>query len=265
MRAAMRAVMNFVCLNLASLVLLSVAGCVSFLPALDVDEVEFGKSFEGRAISGAIVTGESLSWRDEDPGGAVGRGAGGRETILVFAAIHGNESLTEPLARRLVEELDARPELARGKRVVVIYAANPDGFRNRTRGNARGVDLNRNFPASNWKERGERHGEEAASEPETRVLMEVVERFRPARILSIHAPLHCVDWDGPAQGLARAMGKECGYPVKKVGYPTPGSFGSWAGVDRGIPVITFELRRDLKASALWTEAGPAVLAFVADD
>jgi protein MpaA len=34
----------------------------------------------------------------------------------------------------------------------------------------------------------------------------------------------------------------CGWPARgDIGYPTPGSLGSWLGVDRGLPVLTLEL------------------------
>src|SRR5207253_8567011 len=40
--------------------------------------------------------------------------------------------------------------------------------------------------------------------------------------------------------LARRLAERTGMPlVPDVGYPTPGSFGSWGG-DRGLPVITYE-------------------------
>ena len=68
-----------------------------------------------------------------------------------------------------------------------------------------------------------------------------IERLPPDWIVSIHAPLACVDWDGPGEALARAMSRANGLPARKVGYPTPGSFGSWAGVDRGIATVTLEL------------------------
>ena len=35
--------------------------------------------------------------------------------------------------------------------VAVIAVANPDGLQKQTRTNANGVDINRNFPASNWQ------------------------------------------------------------------------------------------------------------------
>jgi protein MpaA len=58
----------------------------------------------------------------------------------------------------------------------------------------------------------------------------------------VHAPFACVNYDGPAEAWARAVAAACGWPARgEIGYPTPGSLGSWLGVDRGLPVLTLEL------------------------
>jgi protein MpaA len=60
----------------------------------------------------------------------------------------------------------------------------------------------------------------------------------------VHQPLACVNWDGPARDLAARMAAACGWPaIADVGYPTPGSFGAFYGVDGLRPVITLELPR----------------------
>ena len=54
-----------------------------------------------------------------------------------------------------------------------------------------------------------------------------------------------------------------GYPLSaSMGYPTPGSLGSWAGVDRRIPTVTLELPRNLDENRCWEHNAAAVLAFV---
>jgi protein MpaA len=58
-------------------------------------------------------------------------------------------------------------------------------------------------------------------------------------VIALHAPLACIDDAGETE-LGRRLAKRTGMPlVRDVGYPTPGSFGSW-GADRGLPVITYE-------------------------
>ena len=188
----------------------------------------------------------------------------GEESILVIATIHGDEPAGTPLVRRLATELVLEPELLGGRRIVMVPLTNPDGMALGTRRNARGVDLNRNFPAENWRGRPG-HGAFEASEPETQVLMELIERERPVRIITIHQPLACVDYDGPAEALAKRIAAASDLPVRKLG-ARAGSLGSWAGEMRGAPVVTIELRRgdhQLPDDELWRRYGPMLLASIA--
>jgi protein MpaA len=193
----------------------------------------------------------------------------GPDTVFVFGGIHGNEPTSAALARSLANHLRVNWDLFAGRTVAILAEANPDGLGMRQRTNANGVDLNRNFPAKNWRPargRSAHHGAVAASEPETRAIMRAVELVRPRRMLSIHSTRrgrHCNNYDGPAIHLAEQMASCNGYPVRaSMGYPTPGSFGSWAGKDRSIPTITLELPRDRSAVQCWRENAAAVLAFL---
>lgn len=231
--------------------------CVDIQSNSMMDKTTFGYSFNGRPIVGSIIdqtTFSAASGTETDKDEAE---AEELETLLIFAGIHGNEPLSVSLVNRLIEGIEKDSQLVVGKRLVIVSKANPDGLVGKTRANARGVDLNRNFPSKNWSYKKDgKHGSRAGSEPETKVLIELVERFKPARILSIHSPLHCINFDGPARGVAYAMAKASGYEVKSnIGYETPGSFGNWAGKDKNIPVITLELRRDISEAELWPELG----------
>lgn len=184
----------------------------------------------------------------------------GREVVLLVASIHGNEAAGTPLIERLRAEITARPELARGRTVVLVPNANPDGVAQRRRRNANGVDLNRDFPAAN-RGRGPRDDQRHAIEPETRKIIELVERYDPDTIVSIHQPIGCIDYDGPAGALARSMAQVCDLPVRRLG-ARPGSLGSWAGVDRGIAVITLELPGSASHASrerLWGDYGSMLL------
>jgi protein MpaA len=172
----------------------------------------------------------------------------GRSTLLIFAAIHGEEPETTYALSRALRQLAApSPHCA------VVLAANPDGLIRGTRGNARGVDLNRNFPSRDWGPNLVTHrstledtsdivlssGGRAGSEPETQALMALIDELRPEAVIALHAPLACID-DANTSPLGQRLAERTGMPlVRDVGYPTPGSFGSW-GADQGIPVVTYE-------------------------
>ncbi len=172
----------------------------------------------------------------------------GRCELLIFAAIHGEEPETTWALSRALRQLDGSPA-----HVAVVLAANPDGLVRGTRANANGVDLNRNFPASNWRAEPVTSratidapsdvllspGSAAASEPETRALLSLINELRPDAVIALHAPLACID-DAHDSALGQRLAARTGLPlVRDVGYPTPGSFGSW-GSEHGVPVITYE-------------------------
>jgi hypothetical protein len=76
----------------------------------------------------------------------------------------------------------------------------------------------------------------------------------------MHQPIGLIDWDGPAEELARAMAARSPLPAERLG-SRPGSFGSWAGEDLGIPIVTVELPRDadeLDRERSWVEYGALV-------
>ncbi|MFQ5804849.1 MAG: DUF2817 domain-containing protein [Phycisphaerae bacterium] len=193
----------------------------------------------------------------------------GPDAVFIFGGIHGSEPTSAALARSLANRLRINWDLFAGRTVAILAEANPDGLAKRRRTNANRVDLNRNFPAENWRPArgaGRRNGSAPASEPETQAIMRATELVQPRRILSIHSTWHgrhCNNYDGPAEHLAKEMARCNGYPVRaRTRYATPGSFGSWAGIDRGIPTITLELPRDFDAAQCWRENSAALLAFV---
>lgn len=202
-----------------------------------------GKSFNGRPIHCEVY-------------------GNGPDVLMVIATIHGDEAAGTPLVAAFGEWLNAHPKELTGRRVVIIPVANPDGMAANERFNARNVDLNRNFPAGNWQaEEVKMHGETPLSEPESRVLMQLLCRYFPNRIISIHQPINCIDYDGPGKQLAEAMADVCPLPVKKLG-GRPGSLGSFVGETLGKPIITWELPEDagMDSEQLWNTYGKAMIA-----
>jgi protein MpaA len=206
----------------------------------------------------SLVAGTSVEGRPID---AFVRGAG-QDVVLVFAAIHGEEPAGVLLVRSLLDHLEAHPELVRSRRVVLVPVVNPDGLAAGRRVNASGVDLNRNFPAPNWRDGGAR-GPRALSEPEALALDGLLRVYRPDRVVSIHQPLACVDWDGPARRLAAAMADASGLPARKLG-TRPGSFGAYAEAN-DLALVTLELPKGverLPEKELWKRYGAAILTAV---
>ncbi|MEO6952994.1 MAG: M14 family zinc carboxypeptidase [Polyangia bacterium] len=169
------------------------------------------------------------------------RGAAGG--LLVFGAIHGDEPGSALLCERFLTRVMQAD--AEGPSLSIVPVLNPDGLARNHKDNASGVDLNRSFAARSWTREHPLPyfpGSQPGSEPETQALTQLVEARRPSLIVAVHQPFECVNWDGPAADAACAMSVRTGMPLRpSIGYPTPGSFGSWAGVDRGIAVITLEL------------------------
>lgn len=191
-------------------------------------------------------------------------------TALILAAMHGDEPKSVHVARQLIELLESTPREFSGPTWALVPVVNPDGFVRRTRRNARWVDINRNFPTKNWAPGRRRSrmygGPRAASEPETRAVMRLVERLRPGAIVTIHSiglGRFCNNYDGPGRRLAMRMARWNGYPVTaSIGYPTPGSFGTWAGVERGIPTVTLELPSHESSKRCWESNRDAILSGV---
>ena len=158
--------------------------------------------------------------------------------ILVIGVTHGDE----PQGKFLIEKyLKLFPETV----LAFIPVLNPDGVCLGCRTNANGVDINRNFPTKNWvcSEKDEFYGGDSpSSEIETCFLVDIIKKYSPKLILSLHAPFKIVNFDGEALVYAEQIANIMGYPVQSdIGYPTPGSFGTFSGLEKQIPTITLEL------------------------
>jgi len=187
----------------------------------------------------------------------------GPDVTFVMGAIHGNEPASKTLAQQLGAYLETHREVLRGRTVVILPAANPDGLVYHSRHNARGVDLNRNFATGN-RINNTQNGMKGLSEPESLVIAHIIRQYRPAKIVSMHQPLACIDYDGPGQTLAEAMAGTCALPVKKLG-ARPGSLGSYTGEVMGIPTITLEMLSSdtaLSPAMLWIRYGSALVAAI---
>lgn len=198
-----------------------------------------------------------------------------KDVTIVMCGVHGDEITPVKFCFDLMYYLRqaySDPEKLKGefrtKVVLVSPLVNPDSyFKARpTRVNARGVDPNRNFPTADWqkearkiwltklrKDKRKNPGDRPNSEPEVVFQVNLIKRYNPDKIVSVHSPLTLLDYDGPsiaanngldgvkAHELLNQMSKDAsGYNIKD--YPFfPGSLGNWAGQERNIPTYTLEL------------------------
>ncbi len=212
-----------------------------------------------------VIIGKSVEWR---PIEAYVRGNVPERTVLIVGGVHGDEPKSVFIARRLIELLDTEHAAGADTRWVIVPVINPDGYERRKRRNAHKIDINRNFPTDSWTRLSKRSrmygGSKPASEPETRAAITAVERYRPAAIIAIHSigdRRYCNNYDGSGEAMAAIMQSHNAYPVtSSIGYSTPGSFGTWAGIERNIPIITLELPSHDSPKRCWEDNRPALLA-----
>ena len=156
---------------------------------------QLGRSYEGRPIDVVHV-------------------AGTGKRILVVGCIHGDEC----------EWIEVTTLLARSHPAVdlwLVHQLNPDGYARRSRTNAHGVDLNRDFLA--------------ATQRETRIVRKLILRLKPDVTIWFHQPQAVVRAWGPSQTTARRYARLAGVPYRALAWP-PGSASRW---QNGIGQISF--------------------------
>ena len=188
--------------------LLAVLAAAVVVPAAHAAE-SVGRSADGRAITATRIGAANAPIR-----------------ILVVGSIHGDE----PAGHRVIRTL-RRSSPPDGVQLWLVRTANPDGAARRTRQNARGVDLNRNFPRR-WRGGGRPFdtffpGRRAASEPETRAVQRLVQRIRPQRTVWFHQALRLVNYSpGADRAVVRAYARRVGLPARSLG-DLRGTATSW--------------------------------------
>ena len=160
-----------------------------------VERRVIGHSVQGRPI---------VAWRLGEPGA--------RRVVLV-SSMHGDEHATSQVLREL---RDGRRHV-HGVDLWVVPTYNPDGVARGTRRNARGVDLNRNYPYRGADlDGGYESGPQPASEPETRAMMDFLTEVAPRRVISFHQPLNGVDTDTKDRGFARRLARRLKLPTTRL-------------------------------------------------
>jgi protein MpaA len=169
-------------------------------------------------------------------------------SVLILGGVHGDEPEGSCAAFGLIQEISQNPDL--NCSLTVVPQLNIDGCLNKERTNSNGVDLNRNLPTKDWSPeiaKPRYHpGPYAGSEVENQILMQLIREIQPQLIVSLHSWHPVLNTNGDCLKFAELIAEQTGYKVEpSIGYPTPGCLGTYAGLERPHPVLTYEIERGL--------------------
>lgn len=182
---------------------------------------------------------------------------------LIIGGVHGDEPEGVIAANGVLAAFNESFQYA--LQVTVIPEFNAEGILNKTRMNSATVDLNRNLPTRDWTAefKVERYnpGPTPMSEPENKALVQLLEKETPDLIISLHSWNPMINVNGPdCQPEADVLKSFTNYSIEPdIGYPTPGSLGTYAGKERNISTITFEIQRDIDFAEISKIHVPALL------
>ena len=167
----------------------------------------------GHSVQGRPITARRLGRAGDGP------------TVLVVGAIHGNERAGIAIVRRL-----AHDTASRRVNLWVLPDLNPDGAHANTRGNAHGVDLNRNF-AWRWRPRTAPGttfyaGPRPLSEPESRFARRLITRLRPDITIWFHQSETAVDNSSGSAAIEARFARRVALPLRRL-IRYPGSATTW--------------------------------------
>lgn len=168
--------------------------------------------------------------------------------VLIIGGVHGDEIEGVTLARALCAKLHSSP--IENLKVTLVPEFNIEGTLLKTRQNYKGIDLNRNLPTKDWSTEYKKiryyPGPEACSEPENKALKDFLESNKVDFIISLHSWKPMLNVNGDCSPIADYISKETGYIIKEdIGYPTPGSLGTYTGLERNLPTLTYELQKGI--------------------
>jgi len=211
--------------------------------------------FDSRIVCGySSVIGYSVKGR---PIIAYTFGTGGTN-ILFTGGMHGSEPSGTSTMQAWVTYLQSNGYKIPGDRkIVVVPNTNPDGIAAGSRNNANNVNIDRNFPASNWRPDIDTAsgtlptggGTSPASEPETKALASLTRQLRPRLEVSFHAQGRLVGANqlGDSVAIGKMYANMVGYGTmignaeEVMGYSITGEYEDWMGQELGTPAILIEL------------------------
>jgi hypothetical protein len=193
-------------------------------------------------------------------------GSGIHERMIVAGIHGGDEWNTVTLANQLIAYINQYPNsIPADITLYILPNLNPDGearaHNKYGRTNNNGVDLNRNFPV-NWQADWDRSGcwnylptsggKEAGSEPETRALMDFIQRHKIETLISYHSAALGIfpggdPWDRNSTLLAESIAEVSTYPFPPIdtGCKYSGTLADYA-VSNSMAAVDLELTNHIE-------------------
>lgn len=182
----------------------------------------------------------------------------GSNTTLFTGGIHGEERSAQQTMQAFADHMmNGGSKIPDGRQVVVVPNTNPDGIAANKRNNARNVNVDRNFPSSNWAADIDTAsgritnggGTSPGSEPEAAALISLTRQLKPRLSISFHAQGRLVGANqiGMSVNAGNIYASTVGYGTmygtaeEVMGYPITGEYEDWMGEEMGIAAILIEL------------------------
>jgi hypothetical protein len=188
---------------------------------------------------------------------------------LVLGSLHGSETMAVEIVEKLATHLGNASDHWHEINVLVVRTPNPDGFAKHNSLNARGVDLNRNFPTSTdqQSQRELRTGTSAFSEVETRALRELLATYRPHRVVHVKSTRNATGWALCSRRADATSKFLCGFRNLYVGrlenHLVSGSVESYAIGTLGLETITLAVPNRPDKENVWRDYRNVLLAAAA--
>ena len=182
--------------------------------------------------------------------------------VFIIGGTHGNEVEGTVAAYGLIEHFSISFPFQLN--LTIVPAFNIDGVLSSNRLNGNGVDLNRNLPTNDWNEKAFNKkylpGPFPNSESENKALVQFLSQFKPHFVLSLHSWFPVLNVNGKCMEEAMAINKMTGYRIDEyIGYPTPGCLGTYCGLEREMPTLTYEIERGLNIPDVLRLHIPAII------
>jgi serine/threonine-protein kinase len=207
---------------------------------VEMEWVSMGQSVRGRDLSVARI------------------GYEGGTAVVVVGSIQGDQTNTKDLVEALIHYFDQNPQqVSASTAFYFVPSLNPDGSASKSRYNARGVDLNRNWDTKDWLRdaavpgypggKPGAGGSRPFSEPETWALRDFLlplqARAPGLSVVVLHSSVHrsrgeLYPGGSAAVGITSAYASATGYEIetKWAEYTTSGELVTWCD-ENGILAI----------------------------